>query len=88
MGEALERLKRFAQPLSASLFTGRGGGALDLAVTGGDNGVITIEPTPAGLQRRVENAISRSIEVVRRRIDPEGTTEATIQKEGEDRILI
>ncbi len=90
MGEALERLKRFAQPISASLFTGRGGGGggLDLAVTGGDNGVITIEPTPPGLQRRVENAISRSIEVVRRRIDPEGTTEATIQKEGEDRILI
>lgn len=89
MGEALERLKRFAQPISASLFTGRGGGGgLDLAVTGGDNGVIAIEPTPPGLQRRVENAISRSIEVVRRRIDPEGTTEATIQKEGEDRILI
>ncbi len=89
MGEALERLKRFAQPISASLFTGRGGGGgVDLAVTGGDNGVIAIEPTPPGLQRRVENAISRSIEVVRRRIDPEGTTEATIQKEGEDRILI
>ncbi len=88
MDEALERLKRFAQPLSASLFTGRGGGALDLAVKGGDNGVITLEPTPPGIQRRVENAISRSIEVVRRRIDPEGTTEATIQKEGEDRILI
>ncbi len=89
MDAALERLKRFAQPLSASLFTGSGGGAgLDLAIKAGQNGVITIEPTAPGLQRRVENAISRSIEVVRRRIDPEGTTEATIQKEGEDRILI
>jgi protein-export membrane protein SecD len=85
---ALERLKKFAQPLSASLFTGRGGTGLDLSVTRGENGVIAIEPTPAGIQHRVENAISRSIEVVRRRIDPEGTTEATIQKQGEDRILI
>ncbi|MGA7325508.1 MAG: protein translocase subunit SecD [Rhodomicrobium sp.] len=89
MGPALERLKRFAQPLSASLFTGRGGGTgLDLSVKGSENGVITIEPTEAGLQRRVENAVSRSIEVIRRRIDPNGTTEATIQAEGQDRILI
>ncbi len=88
MGPALERLKRFAQPLSASLFTGRGGGTgLDLSVKG-ENGIITIEPTEAGLQRRVENAVSRSIEVIRRRIDPNGTTEATIQAEGQDRILI
>jgi protein-export membrane protein SecD len=89
MAEALDRLKKFAQPVSASLFTGRGGaGGLDLSIAGNENGVITIEPTPPGVQARVENAISRSIEVVRRRIDPEGTTEATIQKEGEDRILI
>jgi protein-export membrane protein SecD len=85
---ALDRLKRLAQPVSASLFTGRGGGGLDLEVKGNPDGVITLEPTPAGLQHRVESAISRSIEVVRRRIDPEGTTEATIQKEGQDRILI
>ncbi len=88
MEDALARLKRLAQPVSASLITGRGGGGLDLAVAGSDNGVITIEPTPPGMQHRLENAVSRSIEVIRRRIDPEGTTEATIQAEGQDRILI
>ncbi len=88
MDDALARLKRLAQPISASLITGRGGGGLDLTVAGDENGVITIEPTLAGLQHRVENAVSRSIEVIRRRIDPEGTTEATIQAEGQDRILI
>jgi protein-export membrane protein SecD len=88
MDAALDRLKKFAQPVSASLLTGRGGGGLDLEVKGNPDGVITLEPTPAGIQLRVESAISRSIEVVRRRIDPEGTTEATIQKEGADRILI
>ena len=54
--------------------------------------MITIEPTPAGMQNRVENAITRSIEVIRRRVDPTGTTEATIQAQGgangKDRILI
>lgn len=85
----LSRLKRLASPLSASLFGGRNSGSdYDTNVTGGENGVITLEPTPAGIQNRVENAVTRSIEVIRRRIDPEGTTEATIQSEGQDRVLI
>ncbi len=92
METALTRLKTLAQPLSASLLTGaRSGAGFDLSVQGGD-GVITIEPTPAGMQNRVENAITRSIEVIRRRVDPTGTTEATIQAQGgangKDRILI
>ena len=93
MQAALARLKTLAQPLSASLLTGaRSGAGMDLSVQGGENGVITIEPTPAGMQNRVENAITRSIEVIRRRVDPTGTTEATIQAQGgsngKDRILI
>ena len=86
-GEALTRLKRFAQAISPSLLTGSGGGGLDLDVKGAD-GFITLEPTQPGIQHRVESAVSRSIEVVRRRIDPAGTTEATIQAEGVDRVLI
>jgi preprotein translocase subunit SecD len=93
MDAALTRLKKLAQPLSASLLTGNSGGAgLDLAVTGGENGVITIEPTPAGIQQRIENSVTRAIEVIRRRVDPTGTTEATIQAQGgtngKDRVLI
>jgi protein-export membrane protein SecD len=87
MNAALPALKKLVQPLSASLFSASGDSGVDLAVTG-QNGVITIEPTPAGLQHRMENAVSRSIEVIRRRIDPTGTTEATIQAQGKDRILI
>src|SRR5579883_2279197 len=86
---ALARLKRMAQPLAASLFGNAGSGAgYDLAINSAPNGVITIEPTQAGLQNRVENAVARSIDVIRRRIDPNGTTEATIQAQGGDRILI
>jgi protein-export membrane protein SecD len=91
MPAALERLKQLAQPLSASMLTGRGGGGMDIDVKG-ENGAITLEPTPAGLQHKIENAVTRSIEVIRKRIDPNGTTEATIQAQGgasgKDRILI
>jgi preprotein translocase subunit SecD len=88
LADALARLKKLAQPLSASMISGQGGGGLDLAVAATENGAITLEPTQAGITHRVESAISRSIEVIRRRVDPEGTTEATIQAEGQDRILI
>jgi preprotein translocase subunit SecD len=88
MDAALARLKKLAQPISSSLLTGSGGYGSDLSVTAGENGVITIEPTEAGLQRRLENSVSRSIDVIRRRIDPNGTTEATIQAQGGTRVLI
>src|SRR5262249_28735909 len=57
-------------------------------ITTAPEGVITITPTDAGLQRRIENSVSRSIDVIRRRIDPNGTTEATIQAQGGSRVLI
>ena len=92
MQAALARLKTMAQPMSSSLLPGSRSSGMDLAIQGSENGVITFELTPAGIQNRVENAINRSIEVIRRRIDPTGTTEATIQAQGgangKDRILI
>ncbi len=86
--DALARLKKLAQPLQASLMGGGSGSGLDLKVEATKGGAIIIEPTQAGITQRVESAISRSIEVIRRRVDPEGTTEATIQAQGRDRILI
>ena len=87
---ALARLKKLAAPLSAgSLAANRATGiGYDLAVASPESGVITLEPTEPGLLERVREGVTRSIEVLRRRIDPSGTTEATIQAEGQDRILI
>ena len=42
----------------------------------------------AGKREVYDNAMSQSIEIVRRRIDELGTTEPIIQRQGEDRILI
>ncbi|WP_420547384.1 protein translocase subunit SecD [Curvivirga sp.] len=40
------------------------------------------------LKAEVDNAVSQSIEVIRRRIDEDGTKEPVIQRQGEDRILV
>ncbi|MDR1551351.1 MAG: protein translocase subunit SecD [Holosporaceae bacterium] len=49
---------------------------------------VTMRPTENAIQRRKFDAVSRSIEIVRKRVDETGTREANIQKQGDDRILL
>ncbi|MDR2067603.1 MAG: protein translocase subunit SecD [Holosporaceae bacterium] len=49
---------------------------------------VKIVPTEEALQRRKVEAVDRSIEIVRKRIDETGTREANIQRQGDDRILL
>jgi len=51
-------------------------------------GHVTLTFNAAALQARERSAVDQSIEIVRRRIDETGTKEPTIQREGEDRILV
>jgi preprotein translocase subunit SecD len=60
----------------------------DLEVKRSEGGLITIAPTEAGLQNRIANAISASIETVRRRVDQLGTAEASVVRQGRDRVLV
>ncbi len=83
---AFERLRQIAQPVSNSLFAV--GSGLDLTVQRGEGNVIILEPSPEGLTERINSGVTRAIETIRRRVDPEGTTEAVIQRQGQDRILI
>lgn len=46
------------------------------------------EPTDAGLNQAVENAMDTATDVVRRRIDELGTREPTIIRQGDDRIVV
>ena len=54
----------------------------------GDGTTITMAPTEAGLSDRITQAISASLETIRRRIDSLGVAEASIVRQGRDRVLV
>lgn len=60
----------------------------DMTVDIDDDGSVAMALTEDGLKRLKDNAITQSIEIVRRRIDETGTREPNIQRQGDDRILI
>jgi protein-export membrane protein SecD len=82
---AVKELRGMIQQLGSALLGTIGN---DIDVQKGEGGLITVQPTEAGLQQRISNAISASIETVRRRIDTMGTAEASVVRQGRDRILV
>ena len=84
--EARQRLAGLTNPLGQTLF---GGTATDeFELTEGSNDTLRLQFSEEGLAQRMRSIVDQSIEVVRRRIDELGTTEPSIQREGEDRILV
>ena len=53
----------------------------------GDKG-FRVEITEANIEEIQRRTIAQSIEVLRKRIDPQGTTEMTLAREGDSRILL
>ncbi|MEE9300092.1 MAG: protein translocase subunit SecD [Alphaproteobacteria bacterium] len=60
----------------------------DLAVDASGEGEFTLSFTESAIAVRRRLAVDQSIEIVRRRIDETGVREPTIQRQGEDRILV
>jgi preprotein translocase subunit SecD len=63
-------------------------GGRDTIVTHDSSGNFRIALTPTAAQQQVRNAVTTSIEIVRRRIDTLGTKEPDIRQQGADRIAI
>jgi preprotein translocase subunit SecD len=82
--KALVEVRKIVQPVTAVAAAGQP----NLDVRRSDDGLFTISPTEAGLKEKLVQAIDRSIEVIRRRIDQLGATEPNIQRQGADRVLI
>ena len=78
----LEGLSTPADPLSFGAQT------RDVEVDIADDGLARLTLTTEGIEARLSQAVDQSIEVIRRRIDQLGTTEPTIQREGQDRVLV
>jgi preprotein translocase subunit SecD len=78
---AVERLRAITQPVG---FTG----SRDWDVQVVDSTRIVLIPTEGGSQRAMRDAMSVARDVVRRRIDPQGTKEITVINQGSNRILV
>jgi preprotein translocase subunit SecD len=70
---------------SVTSLTGVGESTLDITADGNE---ITIQLSEAEKQATDGRTMQQSLEIIRRRIDEVGTREPTIQRQGEDRILI
>src|SRR5215470_20002184 len=60
----------------------------DLVVEIAPDGAGTMKFSTVATETRRRQAVEQSIEIIRRRIDETGTKEPTIQREGQDRILV
>ena len=83
LGVAVEKLRELAQPVVS--LTGPGSNDIEITV---DAGEIVVQLSEAERQATDDRTIQQSLEIIRRRVDEVGTREPTIQRQGEDRILI
>ncbi len=72
--------------LSDSLFAGIGVNELSFGEAA--DGKLIISLTDDGVAQRMSSLVAQSIEVIRSRIDELGTTEPTIQRQGDTRVLV
>lgn len=79
-------LRALSQPITSNAFLSVG--AQDIDVTVDDDGIAKITLTEEAITERRRAAVEQSIEIVRRRIDETGTREPSIQRQGDDRILV
>jgi preprotein translocase subunit SecD len=78
---AVERLRTLTQPVALT-------GSRDWDVNVVDSTRIVMTPTPSGNARAMKDAMTVARDVVRRRIDPQGTKEVTVINQGARRILV
>lgn len=81
---AIEALRELAQPITT--LTGIGSTDIEVSAEGPD--LIRIRLSDAEKSATDDRTVAQSVEIVRRRIDESGTREPTIQRQGDDRILI
>ncbi|MDB6453130.1 protein translocase subunit SecD [Falsirhodobacter sp. 20TX0035] len=85
--EGMARAVQIAQGLAQPIQTLTGTGQSDLDVQGqGDT--LTIQLSEAERTATDQRTMQQSLEIIRRRVDEVGTREPTIQRQGDDRILI
>ncbi|MFC3703210.1 protein translocase subunit SecD [Devosia honganensis] len=85
--QARTALQALQNTLSDTLFSA-GAGIDELVFGETPDGRLTIGLTPGGITQRMSSLVGQSIEVIRSRIDELGTTEPSIQRQGDTRVLV
>jgi preprotein translocase subunit SecD len=85
---ALQAIRDLAVPITGNPLAAVSGGGRDLEVVREGETGIAVSLTEDAVEDRKRAAIEQSIEIVRRRVDEVGTREPTIQRQGDDRILV
>ncbi|MEO0692635.1 MAG: protein translocase subunit SecD, partial [Pseudomonadota bacterium] len=83
MGRALQLVRELAQPVVS--LTGVGSTDIEVA---GDGDLIIVALSAEERRATDDRTIQQTLEIIRRRVDEVGTREPTIQRQGEDRVLI
>jgi preprotein translocase subunit SecD len=78
---AMESARRLSQPVGVT-------GQRDWDVAVRDSTRIVMTPTAAGLAKATNDTLDTARVVVAKRIDPNGTSEASVQREGSNRIVV
>ncbi|BDG72656.1 protein translocase subunit SecD [Roseomonas fluvialis] len=81
---AVAALRELANPIQSNT----GQSIPDMDVTSLPDGQIWATLTEAGLRAKASSAVEQSIEIVRRRVDETGVSEALIARQGQNRILV
>jgi protein-export membrane protein SecD len=84
---AVAAIRKVHAPTAAAAITGAAGEP-DFLISQSADGYIEARPSKTYIDRQASDAITRSMEVIRRRIDEMGTSEVSIQRQGADRINI
>ncbi len=83
-----ETAARAMRELANGIPTSAGTTTPDLEVTVTPEGLVVTTITEVGLRAKASGAVEQSIEIVRRRIDQTGVSEALIARQGQNRILV
>jgi preprotein translocase subunit SecD/SecD/SecF fusion protein len=88
--DKLDVVRKRLEPLRNQLVSNLLGGSTvyEFDLTVGDDGLVRFTYSPDGMTQRVRGIVAQSIEVIDRRINELGTTEPSIQRQGDDRILV
>jgi SecD/SecF fusion protein len=83
---AQQALSTLVDPVTSGLFGAGGVNEVELAIENGTD--VSLKLTEEGITARLGSAVTQSIEVIGRRVNELGTTEPSIQRQGNDRILV